>query len=145
MTALQIVKANTAAPEALAARRSLDLLVDGLNLTARLPDVDQPALLRDLSAAVVDLAASHAPRITVGCHGAGGPWELGLERTAGDALVSLYRGGPLPEVAVFERRIDLRALAAAVIAAMDSLPSGDGPEKAWLDGARCELSRLDVV
>src|SRR2546423_10630249 len=139
MTALQIVKANTAAPEALAARRSLDLLVDGLNLTARLPDVDQPALLRDLSAAVVDLAASHAPRITVGCHGAGGPWELGLERTAGDALVSLYRGGPLPEVAVFQRGIDLRGLAAAGHPADDSLPSGPGPGKDWLRRARRRL------
>lgn len=40
------------------------------------------------------------------------PWELGLERSADDVLVTVFSSGDLPEVLVHERRISASAFAA---------------------------------
>src|SRR4051812_23589662 len=96
-----------------------DLLVDGMNLTARLPRADVLALLRDLAHELVDLARGRRERATVRSSGADGPWELGIERSADAVLVSLFRAGARPEVVLFERPVPGSVLVAAVLSALD--------------------------
>src|SRR5262249_13397149 len=118
MTALQIVKGDAALDAAAdsqgALPRAVDLVVDGMHLTARVPDADLLALLRDLAWTTADLRSLRSLRRSVRCFGAEGPWEIGLERDAGRLLVSIYRGGPFPEVAIFERSVDLGAFTEAL-------------------------------
>jgi outer membrane protein assembly factor BamB len=117
MTALRLVMgkgASAAAASPPGSRGTVDLLVDGTNLTARLPEVERGNFLEDLSRVTDDLREQRSHRASVRCASAEGPWELGLERDGRDVLVTLFRGGPRPEVALFERRVDLVAFASVV-------------------------------
>jgi outer membrane protein assembly factor BamB len=117
MTALRLVmgKGAPAAPASTpSSRGTVDLLVDGTNLTARLPEVDRANFLEDLSRLTDDLCERRNHRVAARCHAEEGPWELGLERDGRDVLVTLFRGGPRPEVVLFERRVDLAAFASVV-------------------------------
>jgi outer membrane protein assembly factor BamB len=117
MTALRLVlgKGASAAPASLpSSRGTVDLLVDGTNLTARLPEVDRANFLEDLARVIDDLCERRTHRAAVRCHAAEGSWELGLERDGRDVLVTLFRGGPRPEVVLFERRVDLDAFATVI-------------------------------
>src|SRR5262249_6564524 len=97
MTALRILNgtgaASSATPSRDRQRAPIDLVVDGVNLTARIASADSTPLLRDLALAVVELASLRNHRASVRCYSADGPWELGLERCGPNALVSLFRGG----------------------------------------------------
>ncbi len=106
---------------ALGARGIVDLLVDGANLTARLADAEVVPLLRDLGDAALALAAARCSHTSVTCLAADEPWEMGLERAGADVLFSLYRGGPSPEIAVFERRVEGDALLAGLASAIDRI------------------------
>lgn len=151
MTALQIVKGQVTLPpresSSDALRKTVDLIVDGINLTARVPDADPLPLLRDLAFAIADLATSRAGRKTVRCYSAEGPWEIGLERDGDRVLLSLFRGGPFPEVAVFERDVDLGALVPVIASALNELEPSDqeGALCQDLDRARSELTNLVLV
>jgi outer membrane protein assembly factor BamB len=149
MTALQIVKgrAGNAAPSIsetseAALPKTVDLVVDGVNLTARVPHAEPLPWLRDLSWATADLAALRSTRRSVRCYSGEGPWELGLERADDRLLVSLYRGGPFPEVAIFEREVDFAAFTQALIATVDLHASGEPTHALELElsRARAELS-----
>jgi len=133
MTALQIVKGVAASTPGREALKRVDLVVDGMNLTARVPDAEPIALLRDLARATSDLATLRSWRASVRCYSADGPWELGLEREGNRVLVSLYRGGPFPEVAVFERGVDLVALVEALRSALADLGRCDHEATSSLD------------
>jgi len=50
------------------------------------------------------------------------PWEMGIERSGRDLLISVFQGGAIPDVAVFERRIDGGALVRRVIETLGRLP-----------------------
>lgn len=127
MPAFQIVvesrqRAAARSPrDRLAAKGVVDVLVDGANLTARLGDAEVVPLLRDLASAASDLACGRHERVGVRCLGGDGGWELGLERAGADALLTLFRGGVSPEVAVFERRVGGAALLAGLADALGEL------------------------
>jgi len=150
MTALRILNGTGAAsstPLPREKQRSLvDLLVDGVNLTARIPSADPAPLLRDLALAIVDLATLRSRRAEVRCYSADGPWELGLERCGPNALVSLFRGGAHPEVAMFERQVPLAALAATVGSAIADLDTTSLPASTSfaLEHARAELEAAAI-
>jgi hypothetical protein len=144
MTGLQLVKGPLSPLPATAlegARKNVDLLVDGINLTARVPDADPVPLLRDLALATADLLALRARRRWVRCFSAEGPWEIGLERSGEHLLLSLYRGGPFPEVAIFERDVQLAAFTDSVLAAT----AARGDNGAELERARAELAAERLV
>ena len=151
MTALRILNgagaASSPAPAREKQRGLVDLLVDGVNLTARIPSADPAPLLRDLALAVADLAALRASRAEVRCYSADGPWELGLERCGPNALVSLFRGGAHPEIAMFEREVPLAALAAAVGSAIGALDRESLPSSTSfaLEHARTELTGVTLA
>ena len=116
-------------------RGTVDLLVDGTNLTARLPDVDRASFFCDLARITDDLCERRSHRASVRCHAVEGPWELGLERVGTELLVSLFRGGPRPEVALFERRVELAAFVAAIGSALDELGESGRSRLAASSGA----------
>ena len=58
----------------------LDVVVDGVNLTARIADGFTPSLLGDLARAFVSLASGKAERTVVQLYAEHDVWELGLER-----------------------------------------------------------------
>jgi outer membrane protein assembly factor BamB len=117
MTALRLVMgkgASAAAASPPSSHGTVDLFVDGTNLTARLPEVDRANFLEDLARVTDDLREQRSQRVSVRCHAVEGPWELGLERDGRDVLVTLFRSGPRPEVVLFERRVDLASFASVV-------------------------------
>jgi len=143
-------------------RGMLDLLVDGMNVTARVGEGQTLPFLRDLAHAASDLAAGRRARATVPFYLYDDAWELGLLRDGPDALLSVFRGGVAPEVAVHERRIAggtlIEGLASALDETMSQLPEGDGAHAdlacaqgvlaalpGWVDGSRIpELTAVSL-
>ncbi|HTU57893.1 MAG TPA: hypothetical protein VMF89_05655, partial [Polyangiales bacterium] len=123
MSAIEVVvrpRPESAPSSALAQLHGLfDVIVDGVNVTARLAEGQALSVLTDLGHAVAALSRGHKERATFPLYAEDEAWELGLELDGTDALLSVYRTGPLPEVAVHERRIELVALRAAITAAVD--------------------------
>ena len=88
------------------------------------------SLLRDVAFALGDLLAAKRGRSIVavsnehrGATGAplGAPWQLALERRADDVLISVFRQGHRPEVALWERRLPLSVTKNMLLAAIDRL------------------------
>lgn len=118
----------------------LDLVVDGMNLTARVGESHIPPFLRDLTYAAVDLANARRGRITVPFYIYEDPWELGLVREGTGVLLTLFRGGPSAEVAVHERFLQGDALLSGLTRALDErLARKDDQEHADLECARSVL------
>src|SRR5690606_40600602 len=72
----------------------------------------------------------------------GESWELGLEADGAEVLLSVFRAGPCPEVAVHERRVSLADLHSALSHALDvalagALPTGN---RSILEAARNQLA-----
>jgi outer membrane protein assembly factor BamB len=128
MTAIDVVvrKAEGVAPlpEAFTPLHGLfDLFVDGINLTARLTEAPQAALLVELGHALSQLNRGKRARACFPLYSDEEAWEIGLEADGMDALLSVYRVGPSPRVAVFDRRMPLATLTAAVASALEQTES----------------------
>lgn len=124
-------------------RALFDILVDGVNITARAGEARGLALLAELAHALSSLERGRTRRATAQLCSQGDIWELGLESDADDVLLSVYRSGPCPEVTVHERRASQRALKEAVLLALDKsldspVPTG---QRSVLEAARAALSR----
>jgi PQQ-like domain len=117
-----------------------DVIVDGVNITARLGDGQALALLSDLGHAVSDLSRGRRERSTLALYADDEVWEIGLELDGTDALISIFRSGPCPEVAVHERRVGLSALARALVSAIDEAPLRQAPR-----GVVAALERLRAL
>jgi len=96
----------------------LDLVVDGINLTARVGQSQALAVLAELGLAVASLAAGRRERVTLQVYAGDEAWEIGLEPDSDDVLATVYRCGPRPEVAIHERRVSLAALREGVLEAL---------------------------
>lgn len=121
----------------------LDILVDGLNLTARVGEGQTTPFLRDLALATVELATARKLRTSVRFYLRDEVWELGLIRDGQDVLLSVFRGGAMPEVAVHERRVPGKTLLEGVLAATEELLVGGlDASIADLEHARDSLAEL---
>jgi len=142
MSAIQVVvrpRPETAPTTALAPLYGLfDVIVDGVNITARLGEGQALALLSDLGTAVSSLARGKRDRETLQLYTDDEAWEIGLEADGADVLVSVFRSGPAPQVAVHERRVELLELRRAILAALEAAPLRQAPPAilAALSGAR---------
>src|SRR6478752_719099 len=142
MSAIQVVvrpRPETAPTTALAPLYGLfDVIVDGVNITARLGEGQALALLSDLGSAVSSLARGKRDRETLQLYTDDEAWEIGLEADGADVLVSVFRSGPSPQVAVHERRVELLELRRAILSALDEAPVQKAPPAiiAALSGAR---------
>ncbi|HWZ90301.1 MAG TPA: hypothetical protein VNW92_15665, partial [Polyangiaceae bacterium] len=131
MSAIQVVvrpRPETAPTTALAPLYGLfDVIVDGVNITARLGEGQALALLSDLALSVSSLARGKRDRETLQLYTDDEAWEIGLEADGADVLVSVFRSGPAPQVAVHERRVELLELRRAILAALDEAPLRQAP------------------
>lgn len=90
----------------------LDVFLDGANVTARVADAQACCVLRDLAHAVSELATLGRGKRAVRFYD--DPWELVLERDAGDAWLSVFRSGRVPSVAVYDRLVAFGEVVASV-------------------------------
>jgi outer membrane protein assembly factor BamB len=95
-----------------------DVVIDGVNITARIGEGQAFALLAELAHAVAALSSGRRDRSCVQLYADAAAWELGLEADGENVLITVYRGGAEPEVAVHERRVALSAFRDALLAAL---------------------------
>src|SRR5690606_37880553 len=143
MTAIHVVVRPAPARKAMLAPLAglLDIVVDGVNITARVGETQSYALLSELAHAVAALAAGRRSRATAQICGDDQAWEIGLELDGASTLLTVYRTGACPEVAVYERRVETAALRRGVLEALDQALTGSLPTNvaAFLESARAQL------
>ncbi|MBN2195033.1 MAG: PQQ-like beta-propeller repeat protein [Polyangiaceae bacterium] len=105
----------------------LDVVVEGVNITARIGEAQAITALVELGHAVDALAHGRRDRATVQLYAAHEAWELGLETDGADVLLSVYRCGPCPEVVAFEQRVPLEALRSGLLEALGQPLTGRAP------------------
>ena len=122
----------------------LDLVVDGMNLTARVGESQAAPFMRDLGHAAAELSVGRRGRMNLPFYLHDDPWELGLVRDGDGVLMTLFRGGSSAEVAVHERPVRGEALLGGLRRALDEQLGrrGDGAEQADLRCARAALEGL---
>ncbi|MBX3181722.1 MAG: PQQ-binding-like beta-propeller repeat protein [Polyangiaceae bacterium] len=121
-----------------------DVVVDGVNLTARIGEGEALALLGELGHAVASLATGRHARATLNLYADVEAWELGLERVGEQVLLSVFRSGPVAEVAVFERKVSLQALidgTRRALAELEPPARAPTPVAALVRSARAALER----
>jgi outer membrane protein assembly factor BamB len=128
-------------------RGLFDVVVDGVNVTARVGEAHAPLVLAELGHAVAALASGRRPRATVQLHAEEEVWELGLEADGADVLLSVFRSGPMPDVAVHERRVPLAELVRAISAALEEAPvsSAERPTRSAMAAARRALDGVELA
>lgn len=121
----------------------LDLVVDGVNVTARAGMGAGLHTLSELAQLTAALGTGRKTRGTVPFGGEGTPWELGIETDGEHSLISVFRSGPAPEIAVFERTVETVALRQALVEALADTPTTDGDASAAeaLESAKKSLAR----
>jgi hypothetical protein len=90
----------------------LDVFVDGANVTARITESQASCVLRDLGMALAELA--RAPRGKAIVRFYDDAWELAIERIGARAMLSVYRGGPDPKIALYDRAVVFEEVVASV-------------------------------
>lgn len=95
----------------------LDVVVDGVNLTARVGAGQAVDFLIELAYGLVSVLGRG--RASVPLHTDNELWELGLELDGSSVLMSVFSPDPVPTVAAFERRIPIETLASAIDAALE--------------------------
>ncbi|HEY4016004.1 MAG TPA: PQQ-binding-like beta-propeller repeat protein [Polyangiaceae bacterium] len=97
----------------------LDVFIDGANVTARLREAHGAFVLRDMALALADLAGRGRAKALVRFYDE--PWEMCVERFGATACVSVYRTGPDPQVAVYDRAVPFDDVVEGVCDAIDRL------------------------
>ena len=152
MPALHVVARprSISSASATADSKHLELLVDGVNLAARVGMADLPDFLVDLSYALASIIVQPRGSVTVSLHSDDDAWEMGLQRAAAHrCLVSIFRTGPAPIVAVFERPVEVRSLRDALAHTMQRLLERETGQlntatKASLRAARAKVMALGL-
>jgi outer membrane protein assembly factor BamB len=121
MTGLTLVAARKiesfSEPELSPVHVLLDFLAEGSNLSPRVKESEALPLLAELLGAAADLASRQRSRAVLRLCTVPDLWEMGVERSGKDVLISVFHGGGVPDVALFERRLDGELFAARILAA----------------------------
>jgi PQQ-like domain len=120
------------------ARAVLDVFIDGANVTARVRETRGAFVLRDLAVALVDLAGRPRGKVTVRFYDE--PWEMCVDRFGATACLSVYRAGPEPLVAIYDRPVPFDDVVVAAREAIERI-LGDGDAHAT-PADRAELSAV---
>ncbi len=137
---------SSATRDRIPAREVLDIFLDGANVTARVAEKHAACVLRDLAAALADLADEPHGKAIVRFYD--DAWELCVERFGGVAALSVYRAGTEPHVAVLDRAVpwvDVVTSARAAIATV--LARGNAPRAMVIEMRALEdaLSKVDLT
>jgi outer membrane protein assembly factor BamB len=139
------------------AREVLDVFIGGANVTAFAVAGDGPrtdaspaharagiaGVLRDLGAAAISLSKRTHGKTMVRLYDE--PWELCIERLAGAASLSVYRGGSEPQVAVYDRVVPFAEVVASLREAIsDVVERGEAPAPLLVELAATEQALADA-
>ncbi len=113
----------------------LDLDLAGQRCTLAQDAENAAYLLRDVAAALVPVLEGRAAKAQVVAHDT--PWELCFVPGDGVLLVSVFRGGPVPEVRALDRAVGVGEFLTALRRAAAALPSP-------ADGLDALLDRLEL-
>jgi outer membrane protein assembly factor BamB len=116
-----------------------DVVVDGVNITARIGQVEAMTLLCDFAQSFSRLMVGERPRQSLQLHADLETWELGLERDGQEVLLTVYRERPVSTVAVWERRVSAEDLRRALLAAVDEACQSTGLSERKLSPLRANL------
>jgi outer membrane protein assembly factor BamB len=119
------------------ARALLDVFIDGANVTTRVRETKGAFVLRDLAHALVDLAARPRGKVSVRFYDE--PWEMCVDRFGATACLSVYRAGPEPLVAVYDREVPFDDIVTAARDAIERFLS-DGDTRTQNPIERAELA-----
>jgi outer membrane protein assembly factor BamB len=97
-----------------------DVVIDGINITARVGEGQAITFLAELGTTVAELLSGRRSRSVVQLYSSEDAWELGLETDGHKALLTVFRSGQEPEVAVLERPVDLVSLKQGLLEALSS-------------------------
>ncbi len=128
------------------AQEVLDVFIDGANVTARVRETHGAFVLRDLALALVDLARRPHAKATIRFYDE--PWELCVERFRAAACLSVYRAGPDPVVAVYDRAVPFDEVVAAARASIERVLASDERRpgvRIELESAVAQLRAVDPV
>lgn len=114
----------------------LDVFVDGANVTARIRERHGAFVLRDLALALVELSTRDRGKASVRFYDE--PWEMCVERFGAAACLSVYRSGPDPVVAVYDRAVPFADIVVATRDALDRVLA-EPEAKTHAPAARLEL------
>lgn len=117
-----------------------DVVVDGVNITARIGQVEAMTLLCDFAQSFSRLMLSDRPRQSLQLHADLETWELGLERDGQDVLLTVYRERPISTVAVWERRVSSEDLRRALLAAVEDVCQSSALSERKLGPLRANLA-----
>jgi outer membrane protein assembly factor BamB len=106
-----------------AARDVLDAFLDAAFGREGVREMHASFVLRDLALALVGLSAS--PRAKASVRFFDVPWELAIERFGATACLSVYRAGPEPLVAIYDRAVPFDEIVTAASDVFDGF-IGDG-------------------
>src|SRR4029078_2889616 len=99
------VAPGSAEPDLSPVHALLDFLAEGSSLSPRLREAEALQLVGELGTLAAALASRDTARAVVRLCADPEPWEIGLERSGSDVLISVFQGGAVPDVLVFEGRI----------------------------------------
>lgn len=99
---------------------AVDIVVDGVRITAKIGADRTRALLRDLAYAAADLASGKHARSTVQFYHQQDAWTLGLERVGDDVRITLFQAGNNPQVPLHDRPVKGLSLIHAITNAIDT-------------------------
>ncbi len=121
-----------------------DVVVDGINVTARVGEGQALSVLADLGTTVAELVSGRRTRSVVQLYSKDDAWELGLEVDGRHVLITVFKAGQEPEVAIAERPVELVALRHGLLEALASAKSVQSPRSiaAAIDLAHHLLSSI---
>ena len=125
------------------AREVLDIFIGGANVTARVADRHASSVLRDLGLALAGLAEKTRGKIIVRFYD--DPWELCVERVGKVGLLSVYRAGGEPRVAVYDAPVAFDEIVESAKKAISlALDRRSAPPAVAME-LRAALDALDVA
>jgi outer membrane protein assembly factor BamB len=126
------------------AREVIDVFIDGAKGTARVRETHGAFVLRDLALSLVDLSRRPRAKATVRFYDE--PWEMCVERFGPTACLSVYRAGPEPVLAIYDRAVPFDDVVAAAQEAIDGIVAdgrADGATRLELASAGQQLRDLE--
>jgi outer membrane protein assembly factor BamB len=122
---------------------ALDIFIDGANVTEGVSETHGAWVLRDLAVVLADLAGCARSKGTVPFYDE--PWEICVERFGATACLSVYRAGPDPQVAVYDRAVPFQQVVTAVRDAIGRLLAGGVAKETYTREIEVAWDRLRTV